>query len=178
MKDAGALYDFERKQRRDGKFDGNSVAGNDDSALEHDRHDAGLPNEFAVRSSAEDGFEKSRLEVVDLRAGIAQPRDLKLDVRTELQNRSARERQKVDAAGGNVFAQVGRTNLETLIGKLVQQLRLDQMNLSQVGLIRIFCDPGTMLHRLPTVGISLHPQARSQLNGRFVGLTEGMGWTL
>jgi hypothetical protein len=117
---AGALYDFKRKQWRDGKFNANSVAGNDDTALEDNRHDACLADEFSVRPLTEDGFEKSRLEVVDLRAGIAQSRYLKFDIRTELQDRSARERQKVHAAGGDVFAEVGRTDLETVVTEFVQ----------------------------------------------------------
>jgi hypothetical protein len=62
---------------------------------------------------------------------------LQFDVRSQPQDGATRKRQKIDAARRHVLAEVGRGDIETLVGKLVQQLSLDQMDLSQVWLGRV-----------------------------------------
>jgi hypothetical protein len=63
--------DVEWKQWWVRKLDADVVAGNDDSSLEQDRHNAGVSYNLAIGPLAEDGSEKSPLKGVDLRAGIS-----------------------------------------------------------------------------------------------------------
>ena len=85
-----------------------------------------------------------------------------------------RQADQVEAAGGDVFAQLPGLHIEAREGEILQPFLADQMHLTQVRLQGIDRHPRAMLHKGAAMGVALNPQAfqQGELRGRSLG--EGM----
>lgn len=83
--------------RQGRQFDCDRVTGADFATSEHDAHDAGLADQIAAGVLVERRVHQTLAEMIELDAGVAQPRDLDDRAGPEFQARAARQRQEVDA---------------------------------------------------------------------------------
>jgi len=107
--------------RRWGQFDAYDVARLDPATHDDDAHHARLPNEIAFGIPVEHGREEPILEIVELRARVAQTRYLDNRL-TDMQPRSGRQVQEVDPVRGHVLAHVAGANVEAFRPQLIVQL--------------------------------------------------------
>ena len=106
----------------------------------HDAHDPGLAHHLAVAIASKNSVEQTRLESVDLSARVAQPGDLDNRLGPNAQLRAAGQCEQVQIPGGDVLAELTRLDVETLLTKLSEQLGVDEVHLSKVGLGRVCGD--------------------------------------
>src|SRR5450759_2649935 len=132
-------HTFEFVVRLDGKVHHTAISRHDPAAGCHDAHAPGLANHLAVGVASKNGVEQTRLESVDLSAGVAQSGDLHNRLGPNAQNRSLGECEQVQIPGGDVLAELARLDVETLLTKLSEQLGVDEVHLSKVALGRICC---------------------------------------
>jgi len=126
--------------RLGGKSDVDPISGRDFSARDDDAHHASLADHHAVLIPHGYSREQTGLVAIDLNARIPKPRNLDYGVAPNMKPRSHRKRQEVDAARGDVFSHLAWLQLESRLAKLIMQLRLDEMDLPQIRLVRIARD--------------------------------------
>src|SRR4029079_13986617 len=139
------LDGLQASMRRCRQFDLDGVARRHVAAREHDAHDARLADKGAVRIAIEHGGHESLLKAIDLDARIAQPGDLDHGAGTDVQPRAGRQRQQVDAARGDVLAELAGRHAEACGAQLLEQFGVDEMNLTQVRAGRVARNPRAML---------------------------------
>ena len=125
--------------RLGGKVHHNAISRHDPATGYHDAHDPGLAHHIAVAIASKNGVEQTRLESVDLSAGVAQSGDLHNRLGPNAQDRSLGECEQVQIPGGDVLAELARLDVETLLTKLSEQLGMDEVHLPKVALGRICC---------------------------------------
>jgi len=96
-----------------------------------------LRTHLAVVIASKNSVEQTWLESIDLSARVAQPGDLddRLGPNTEL--RTSGQCEQVQIPGGDVLAELTRLDVEALLTKLSEQLGVDEVHLSEVGLGRV-----------------------------------------
>ena len=77
----------------------------------------------------------------------------------ELEDRPARNCKEVDPAGGDIFAEVARSNGKATAGQFVQKLRLEQMHLTKVRLAWIGPHAVAMFDSDAKMGVAFNAQA-------------------
>jgi hypothetical protein len=112
--------------------------------------------------------------MVELDAGIAQAGDFDNSTGAKIQSRAGRQRQQVDAFGGDVLTEVGRLYRKAPGAQFIEQFDMQQMHLAQIGLRRILADARAMLDRLAEMGVAGDTQSGQQANARTRRLAEVM----
>ena len=128
----------------------------------HHPHDARLAHQPASAVARQHRIHQPRLKPVDLHAGIAQPGHLDNGRRADMQPRPLRQAQQIDAARGDVLAQVRRRHPKAALSQLIEQLCLHQVHLPQVRHCRVARHARAVLHRHPHMRIALHAQPLQQ----------------
>jgi len=117
--------------------DGNRVARPDDAALDDDPHHAGTPYDGAVGRAARHVAQQARVVRLDLDARVAQALDPDHGIGAEVEQGAGRQPEEVDAAGGQVLAEVTGGDVVPVPGEVVEELRVDQVDLPEVRLVRV-----------------------------------------
>jgi hypothetical protein len=171
----GAQSDpVERLVRTVRQFHGDDIAGSGAAAGNDHAHDPGLAHEGTIRGTVQNGLQQARHELIDLGTRVAQTGHLHHSVRSEPKLRTPGQGEQVDASGRNILAQLTRSDLEALLPQLVEQLRLDQVDLAKVGLRWVCRHTGTVLHRDTGVRVTGDPDSRQQPDLVHDGLAEAM----
>lgn len=147
------------RRRREDNRDG--VAGTDPSPGDHDPHDAGLADQATLGVPIEHGVHQAWLKEVKLLAGVSQAGNLDHDL-ADREPGARRQRQQIEAAGGDVLADIAGRNSEALAGQFVEQLGVDQMDLAQVRLRRIASYARTMPDGHARMTVALHAKPGQQ----------------
>ena len=74
---------------------------------------------------------------LDLDARVAQALDPDHGVGAEVEQGAGRQREEVDSAGGHVLAEVTRGDVVPVPGEVVEELRVEQVHLPEVRLVRV-----------------------------------------
>jgi hypothetical protein len=135
---------------------GDRVAGAHLAAGHHDAHHARLADELSARAAVEDRGHQARAQAVELPAGVAQPGDLDHGLPAQPQPGAAGKAEQVDPSRGHVLPHLARCEGERR--QLVVELRVDEMDLAEVGLPRVGADTGAVLHGGARVGVAFDPE--------------------
>ncbi len=92
-------------------------------------------------------------------ARIAQTGHLKHRFVSNSEQRAPWQGEEIDASRGDVFSELSRTNAKTLRVQLVEQLGVDQVNLTKVRLVGVNPDAGPVLDKRPLMPIALDAEA-------------------
>jgi hypothetical protein len=101
----------QRLVRKRRQLNADGIAGLHLAALEHDAHHAASANQTR-RPAFDELRKKSSTKVLDLHAGITQPRQFDQGVTPEAQERAGRQRQEIHIARANVLSQIARAYCE------------------------------------------------------------------
>lgn len=159
--------------RQGRKLDRDGVVRPDNPALEHNRHHAAFAHEPFGRRDGEP-LEQAGLEVLDLLAGIAQAGDFHHGIRAEPEPRAGRQAEQVHAPRQDIFAEVARADDVSLRRQFVQQLRMDQVHLSEVRNLAEAPDVEEVLVGGAGMGIALDAEILDEPDGRRSAFAEGM----
>jgi hypothetical protein len=132
-----SLHAFQWDVWLGGKCHPDHVSGSNDPARDHDRHHSGLANNVSFMVLADHMREQAGLEIIDLVTGIAQAGNLDHCIIAELQPGSLGHVKEIDAASGDVLAHIPRAYGVTIVGNLIEELSMDEMDLPQIRLIRV-----------------------------------------
>ena len=116
---------------------------------------------MAVYSSAHDGRQQSGLKSIDLRARVAQAGQFDDRLGADAQMRASGQAQQLDAAGGDVLAELARRDREASCRQCAQQFGVEQMHLAQVGLQRVARYARAMLHGTAAMRVALDAEPAS-----------------
>jgi hypothetical protein len=150
------------------------VVGSNLAAGHDHRHDTGLADERTAGVAVEHRSHQAGLELIQLYARVAEPRDVENRRIPDSQPGARGEPEQVDPACRDVLTHVSRHHSESLGSQLVVKLGVNQMHLAEIRLGRITGHPRTVLNRPATVGISLHSEAGQQVDAILIGLAEGV----
>src|SRR5205807_1301281 len=85
-----------------------------------------------------------------------------------------RQSEQIDSSRGYILSHLPGRYRKASGAQLVVKLGVDQMNLAQIGLIRISRQSGEMLHGRPEVGIAFDAQTGQEADALLVPLTHGV----
>lgn len=103
------------------------------------------------------------MEVIDLLARVPQTGD-RDDGTADRQSGADRKLEECNAVCGDVLAEVARPDLVSDRGEVIEQLSVDQMDLSHVRLVRVCPHPAAVLHCCPAMRIPRNPDALEQFD--------------
>lgn len=102
---------------------------------------------------------------VDLATGSAETGEFDDGMAAEMEAGAKREREQVDAEGGDVFAELARIKAVPGRGELGKEFRLEKMDLHAVSSVRAFLFQVHMLNREATVSVAMNTLAGEQIDG-------------
>jgi hypothetical protein len=140
----------------------NLVVSSHNPSDDDNRHHPALAFNGPIIRSSQDLAEQSWFESINLLARISKTGDADHGVVAEVEQRAFGKGEQVDAPCRNVLAQLPRLNLVAGCCHFVEKLRMDQMQLSQVGLRGIARNPREVLNGCPSMGITLDSPSRNQ----------------
>lgn len=152
----------------------NCVPFSDDTALQHDGHDPCLSDQGPFGGPVKDRRQKARLKGLDLRAWVSKPGDFDQRMAAQAKLCALAQPQQLDALGGDVFAHLTVRNQVSTLEQLRKKFRLQQMNLSQVGLCRVSRHPGPVLDGDTKVGIAPNTVTGDEIDLRYLILRKRM----
>lgn len=132
--------------------------------LDHDSHDPRSSDDRALLISADHGGKQSRLELVDLFAGVPKAGDGEERLVANAEGRTDGQREHVKPNGGDVLAEVACGHVEACRGELIEQFGVDQVNLAQVRLGGIGGNAGSVLDGAACVSVSLDSYAGNDVD--------------
>lgn len=144
------------------------------AASNDDAHDAGFAHKRSVGCLVKNGGKQTRFEAFNLSARISKARQLNYGGQPNAQPCAHAKAKKRKPTRCDVLAHLPRRHGKAFGRKFIKQLRLQKMNLPQVGLARVLCHTGPMLHRNARVGVAFHPVTNNELYTRLDGFGEGM----
>ena len=109
----------------------------DDAARDDHAHHAGAPYDGAVGGAAGHVAQQALVVRLDLDARVAQALDPDHGLGAEVEQGAGRQPEKVDAAGGDVLAEVAWGDVVPVPGEIVEELRVEQVDLPEVRLVRV-----------------------------------------
>ena len=127
-----------------------------------------------MRLPYQDSRQQAVLKLFDLAAGIAQTGHLKHHVVANSKQGGFRKSEKIDAARRNVFAELCRRQVKALRCQFVEQLGVDQVNLTKVRLVGVYSHSGAMLDQVSLMGVSLDAEPGDDLDLGRPSLRESM----
>ena len=140
----------------------NLVVGSYNTPDDDNRHRPALAFDKRVIRSSQDLAEEFWFESIELLAWISKTGEADHGVVTEVKQRAFGKGEQVDAPCCDVLAQLSRLNLVAGCCHFVEQLCMDQMHLSQVGLRGISRNSREVLNGCPSMGIALNSPSRNQ----------------
>jgi len=165
---------FKRQVWEWGQLHSDRVTGLNDTPRTDDRHDAGFPDEFPVGPSIKNGSQQPAVKEFDLVARVPQPRHFENSRLPDPQEAASGQIQQVYAACADVLAQITGSDLEPLVGEFIEEFRMDQVNLSEVGLRWIGGHTRPMLDRHSEVRIPFDAEPGNDGDGRDQWLGKAM----
>ncbi len=159
------------------QFNPNLIAWFDLTARQHHAHNPSFANQIPSLVMLEHGVHQSCLQAVELRAGVAQTRNLEHRSFAKVHCCASGKSEQINPACGDVFAHLSRVNLEPSSLKFVVKLGVNEMHLAQIGLRRVSRNPGPMFDRHAHVRVALDAQSLEQLDAGLLELLHGVGWT-
>ena len=152
----------QRFERPSWELDLDRITWRHDPAGYHNRHHSRLADRATLSIRADDLLEQTRLEPVDLQAGIAQPGEFHDCLGTESQASPSWKLQQIDSMGGDILSEFARGDLG---GHLVEQLRMNEVNLPEIRLRGIASHPRKMLHGCAEVRVAFDTEAGHKGDG-------------
>jgi hypothetical protein len=138
-----------------------------DGAGDHDRsHDPSLANKLSLSGSGEHCGKKTGLEAFNLRARVTESSDPNHRPRTDSKDRPFAETKQWQTRGGDVFAHLARSYVQTCFGEFVEQLLVQQVNLPEVRLTRVLGYTRAVFDCRAKVGVSGNAVPFDQLDAR------------
>jgi hypothetical protein len=150
----------------------NILPGTDDPTGYDDCHHPAFANHLTVFGASENFPEQSRLEPVDLLAGVPKSGDADNRFVTKVKQCAGGKRQQVNATRRHVLAHLTSRNPVARCRDFIEELGMDQVHLSEVGLGGIARDSGEMLDGHARMGVTLNTPASDQPDLVDDGLTE------
>ncbi len=127
-----------------------------------DSHDASLPHNRTSLVPAQSRCHQALPKSVELTAWVPQPGNPKLGGRSDPKHCARGQPKKIDRPRQDVVANIARTDDKALLRQLLKKFRVQQMNLTQVGLLRVTQDAGAVLYGRAEVRIAFHTEASQQ----------------
>jgi hypothetical protein len=152
--------------------DRNAVARAHVPAMHDDGHHASPHAEGRTRGLGAHPREQPGLIAVDVHARAAQPCELDDRFIADAQPGAGGQCRQVDAARGQVLAQVAGEHPEAFRLEFVEQLAMDQVHLAQVGASGVAALVVAVLHRCAAMRVAFHAQAGQQPDAELRGLAE------
>ena len=151
--------------RRQLNLDG--IVWPDFTSCQDDAHNSG-PADFLAGSIAvaPQMLLQTGTEVVDFAAGRAQARDFDNCGCAEMKSSPERERQHVEVAGEDVFAEIAWLDVEAFGGEFVEHFGGEEMDLAKVRLRRVAALEVEVLNGHAPVGVAFHAFAGDQADRR------------
>lgn len=109
----------------------------DDPVRDDHAHHPGAPYDGTVGRSAGHVAQQALVVRLDLDARVAQALDPDHGVGAQVEQGAGRQPEEVDAAGGQVLAEVTRGDVVPVPGEVVEELRVEQVDLPEVRLVRV-----------------------------------------
>jgi len=134
------------------------------ATVQDNAHHPGLAYESSVRQPIQDCSKQPSPKALDLRARIAQPSHLDKRLAPEKEPGSRGQLKEIQTASCDVLPHVPRRNRKPSGLELRKELFVQQVDLSQVGLIRVLRDARAVLHSLAAVGIAANAMALDEFN--------------
>ena len=116
------------------------ISGLNQTALKNNAHDSCFANERAVFCTPQYRREETRLEVLDLRAWIAKPRDFHNGVGANTQLRTSCQRKEINSSCCNVLAHLSGSGAKFGSRDVGEEFLVKEMNLLKIRLGRISGD--------------------------------------
>jgi len=139
----------------------------------------GFAHKGTVGVAVEDGSHQPLLKFVELDARIAQPGDLNDRLTSDVPPGAGWQRQQIDAAGRDVLAEVTRHDRVTACLQFLEQLGMDQMDLTQVRWVGSRATPDRCFTVAPQCASTSTPSpARSRMLSWAGLLNAWRGWEL
>lgn len=157
-------------------LDGDWVAGFDVATGLDYRHDARLPDERPPLITLQHRSQQSGVELVQLYAGIAQARNCDDGRIADMQARPGGKPQQIHPARGNIFAHLPGAHGKTGSMERIMQFRMDQVDLTQVGLGRVTRHPRAMLDPLAAMRVALNSQSPEESNAPLSRFGKRVRW--
>lgn len=107
------------------------------AAFDHDCHHPAFADQLTIGVAVEHGGGQSALVAIQLTAGIAQAGDLDDGRFAQRKPCALGQGQYIQSARGDVLAQGAGIDTKPGCTQLIEQLGMNQVNLAQIGLMRI-----------------------------------------
>jgi hypothetical protein len=150
------------------------ISGPDFTTGQDNTHDARFTNQVTRIVTPQNGAHKARAEAIQLPARIAQPADAHDGIPADMQSRAAWQARQVHATRRDIFTDCPRSELETSRIKFIKQFFMEQVNLPQIWLRRIFGNAGSVLDSSSQMSITIHAQTGQERDAIVDGLGEPM----
>ena len=125
----------------------------------------------------EDRGHEAGFEAIELEAGVAQAGHFDDSFGAEPKARPCGEGEEVEAAGGDVLAHFAVRHAETAHAELLVQLRMDEVDLAEVGLRGVARDARAVLHLLARVSVAFDAKPGQEGDAFDRGLTHRVAGT-
>jgi hypothetical protein len=152
----------------------NGIARTQHAALQHYGHDTGFADQPARCIAPEHRRHQPRLELIKLRAGIAQSSDFHHSLGPQAKPCAGAKREQIKAARGHILTNVTGLERETLGGEFFEDFGMQQMQLAQIGLRWIARNAGAMLYRNASMRITFNAKPGEQFQAFNRLLAEAM----
>lgn len=119
------------------ELDRDRVPGTDDTTGQDHAHHPGPPYDGAVGRAAHHVTQQALVVRLDLDARVAQAPDPDHGIGAEVEQGAGRQPEEVDAAGGQVLAEVTWGDVVPVSREVVEELGVDQVDLPEVRLVRV-----------------------------------------
>lgn len=127
------------------QINGDGVARPHYAAGDDDRHNARFADQVAPRVAVEHCRHQAGLNVIELRAGVAQAGNFDDCRVAKSQPRAGRQAEQINPLGGDILPHLPGRKRETAPAQLVVQFGMDEVNLAKIGLMRIPGHPRAVL---------------------------------
>lgn len=149
-----------------------SVSGRHFAAFRYDRHDAGS-EAWSLRSALQ-SILQARLEAVDEDAGRTQAGKLQGRRSAKPEHSSQRKALEIEADGRDVLAEISGADVEARHPERAEQFARDEVDLAEIGRLRIAARQISVLHERSRMRIPLDAMAARQSDGKPGRLAETM----
>src|SRR5688572_22686771 len=134
------------------------IAGTDNATSDHNGHDAGLADELTLVVTSQSRRHEPRLKAIKLCARVTEAGDLDDGFRAKLETSTGWKIEEGDAAGRDVLAHQAGEYRKSAGNQLFVQLGVDEVDLTEVRLVRVTSDTRAVLHGRSRVSVTLNAE--------------------
>ena len=150
------MLDFRKSFARFARHqNGDRVSDPHQAAFVHDAHDAGAETRLGRLSYK--GLQQAFLKPVDEHAGRSQTSQFDDGSGAEAQARAKGQAAQIQSPRRNVFAEVPRADMKSFAGEFIEELGIDEMDLSLIRRRGLPSRDEAMLYQRPGVRIPFNP---------------------